>query len=352
MNLTKELNMKNGLRVLSLFVVCVALATGAGFAADVAPTDYKLAAAFKIGGDGGWDYATLHHGLVYVTRVTHTMVIDVATGKVEADIGGQKKSHGVALVPEVRRGFISDGGSGSVLIFDMKTHQTLGSVPAADDADGIIYDRASNRVLVMCGDAHKMVAIAPDVNPNGGQPAATVDLGGSPEFAVADENGKAYVNIADKDEVAVVDTKAMKVVARWPIAPGMKPTGMSMDRATHRLFIGCRNKHLIVMNADDGKIVADLPIGAFVDATAFRDGLAFASCGDGTLTIVREVSPEKFEVAQVLKTELGARTMAVDPTGVMIYLPTADLTFPAGSNPAHPRPVPVPETFRILVVTQ
>src|ERR1700722_5728300 len=352
MNLTRELKMKNGLRVLFLLIVGAALAPGAGFAADVAPPDYKLAAAFKIGGDGGWDYATLHHGLVYVTRVTHTMVIDVSTGKVVADIGGQKKSHGVALVPDVHRGFISDGGSGSVLIFDMKTDAVLGKVPAADDADGIIYDRASNRVLVMCGDAHKLVAIAPDVDPNGGKPAATLDLGGSPEYAVADENGKVYLNIADKDEVAVVDTKAMKVIARWPTAPGMKPTGMSMDRASRRLFIGCRNNKLIVMNADDGKIVADFPIGAFVDATAFRDGLVFASCGDGTLTIVREDSPDKFEVVQVLKTQLGARTMAVDPTGVMIYLPTADLTFPAGSNPAHPRPVPVPETFRILVVTQ
>jgi DNA-binding beta-propeller fold protein YncE len=352
MNPIRELNMKNGLRVLSLFVVCVALATGVGFAADAGTPEYKLAATYKIGGDGGWDYATLHSGELYVTRVTHTMVIEVSTGKVVADISGQKKSHGVALVPEVRRGFISDGGSGSVLIFDMKTHAVLGSVPAADDADGIIYDRASNRVLVMCGDAHKLIAIAPDVDPNGGKPVATIDLGGSPEFAVADENGKVYVNIADKDEVAVVDTKAMKIIARWPTAPGMKPTGMSMDRASRRLFIGCRNSKLIVMNADDGKIVADFPIGAYVDATAFRGGLVFASCGDGTLTIVREDSPDKFEVVQVLKTQLGARTMGVDPTGVMIYLPTADLTFPAGSNPAHPRPKPVPGTFRILVVTQ
>src|ERR1700675_4601891 len=209
MNPIRELNMKNGLRVLSLFVVCVALATGAGFAADAGTPEYKLAATYKIGGDGGWDYATLHSGELYVTRVTHTMVIEVSTGKVVADISGQKKSHGVALVPDVHRGFISDGGSGSVLIFDMKTHAVLGSVAAADDADGIIYDRASNRVLVMCGDAHKLIAIAPDVNPNGGKPAAILDLGGSPEFAVADEQGKVYVNIKDKDEVAVVDTKAM-----------------------------------------------------------------------------------------------------------------------------------------------
>jgi outer membrane protein assembly factor BamB len=204
----------------------------------------------------------------------------------------------------------------------------------------------------MCGDAHELVAFAPDVNPSGGKAAATVDLGGAPEFAVADGKGKMFVNIADKDEVAVVDTRAMKVVARWPTAPGARPTGISMDRTTRRLFIGCRNQKLIVMDADSGKVVADFPIGAFVDATAYRDGLVFASCGDGTLTIIREVSADKFELAQVVKTELGARTMAVASTGAMIYLPTADLKFAPGSTPTHPRPVPVPGTFRILVVTQ
>jgi DNA-binding beta-propeller fold protein YncE len=347
--------MKNHSIWLFGFAILVAAVGASGYssmAAEAGPPAYKLTATYKVGGDGGWDYAMLHRGELYITRVTHTQVIDVSTGNVVADIGGQKRSHGVAIVPDVARGFISDGGSGVVWIFDLKTHAVLGKVAAADDADGIIYDRASNRVLVMCGDAHELVAIAPDVNPNGGKPAATLDLGGSPEFAVSDEAGKVYVNVADKDEVAVVDTKQMKIVARWPIAPGSKPTGMSMDRATRRLFIGCRNKKLIVMNADDGKIVADFPIGAFVDATAFRGGLAFASCGDGTLTVVREVSPDKFELAQVLKTQVGARTMALDPTGELIYLPTSDLTFPAGFNPARPRPVPVPGTFRILVVTQ
>jgi DNA-binding beta-propeller fold protein YncE len=347
-------NMKNGLRLFGLVIMAVALSASGSpaVAAEAGPPAYKLTATYKVGGDGGWDYATLHRGELFVTRVTHTQVIDVSTGNVVADIGGQKRSHGVAIVPDARRGFISDGGSGVVWIFDLKSHAILGKVAAADDADGIIYDRASNRVLVMCGDAHRLVALAPDVNPSGGKADATLDLGGSPEFAVSDEAGKVYVNIADKDEVAVVDTKQMKILARWPIAPGDKPTGMSMDRATRRLFIGCRNKKLIVMNADDGKIVADFPIGAFVDATAFRGGLAFASCGDGTLTVVREVSPDKFELAQVLKTQIGARTMAVDPSGELIYLPTSDLTFPAGSSPEHPRPVPVPGTFRILVATQ
>ncbi|MGA9725296.1 MAG: hypothetical protein WBQ86_22765 [Candidatus Binatus sp.] len=346
--------MKKYLVRVFVFAIAIIGAAGVAVAAEPGPPAYKLTATFNLGGDGGWDYATLAHDghVLYVTRTTHTMAIDVATGRVVADIAGQHRSHGVALVPEAGRGFISDGGSGSVQIFDLKSHATIGIVPAADDADGIIYDRGSNRVLVMCGDAHRMVAFAPDVNPAGGKAAASVDLGGTPEFAVADENGKVFVNIADKDEVAVVDTKAMKVVARWPTGPGNRPTGMSMDRGTHRLFIGCRNKKLVVMNADDGKIVADFPIGAFVDATAFRGGLVFASCGDGTLTIIREVSADKFELAQVAKTELGARTMAVDSSGQMVYLPTADLKFPAGATPAHPRPVPVAGTFRILVVTQ
>jgi hypothetical protein len=344
--------MRKQFRMLVIAIASVVVGTGALLAAEMGPLNYHVAAIFRIGGDGGWDYATLHRGVLFVTRATHTQVIEVSTGKVIADIGGQLRSHGVAIAEDVGRGFISDGKAGAVEIFDLKRHAPLGKVAAADDADGIIYDHGSNRVLVMCGDAHRMVAFAPDVNPDNGRPAATIDLGGSPEFAVADEKGKVYVNIADKDEVAVVDTKAMKVIARWPTGPGSRPTGISMDRASGRLFIGCRNKMLVVMNAEDGKIVASFPIGAFVDATAFRDGLAFASCGDGTLTTIRELSPDKFELGQVVKTELGARTMAVDPTGYLIYLPTADLKFEPGSTQAHPRPVPVPGTFRILVVTQ
>ena len=346
--------MRNHLRLLMLAIALVTVAASEASAAEPEPLAYRVAATFQVGGDGGWDYVTLKADgrVLYVTRTTHTMVLDVASGRLLADIGGQQRAHGVALVPDAGRGFISDGGTGSVLIFDLKTRATLGTVGAAADADGIIYDHASNRVLVMCGDAGQMVAIAPDVDPAHGKPAAIVDLGGKPEFAVADERGKVYVNIVDKDEVAVVDTKTMKVVARWPTAPGMRPTGISMDRKTRRLFIGCRNKKLVVMDADNGRIVADFPIGSFVDATAFRDGLAFASCGDGTLTVIRELSPDKFELGQVLKTQLGARTMAVDQTGVMIYLPTADLKFAPGSSPEHPRPVPVPGTFRILEATQ
>ena len=327
-----------------------------GVARAAAAPRYKLTSTMKLGGEGGWDYLTLDGAgkHLYVTRTTHTMVVDIATGRPVHDIAGQQRSHGVALVPTAGRGFISDGKLGAAIVFDLNSGAVLGKVAAADDADSIIYDPASNRVLVFCGDAHRMVAIAPDVNPSGGAASATVDLPGSPEFAVADGLGKVFVNIADQDEVAVVDTNQMKVIARWPTGPGQRPTGMAMDRASRRLFVGCRNEKLLVMNADDGKIVADFPIGAFVDATAFNDGLVFASCADGTLTIVREVSADKFELAETVKTELGARTMAVDEHSGTVYLPTADLRFPpaAGAGSAHPRPIPVAGTFRILVVTQ
>ena len=324
-------------------------------AAPATDPTYALTRTIKVGGDGGWDYVTLDPAgkTLYVTRTTHTMVLDTATGKVVHDIPGTARAHGVALVPDTGRGFISDGKGASVLVFDLGSGTTLGKVPAAEDADGIIYDPASKKVLVMCGDAHQMIAIAPDVDPKSGAASATIDLGGSPEFAVADGKGRVFVNIEDKDEVAVVDTNTMKVVARWPLGPGKHPTGMSMDPVSHRLFIGCRNGHLIIMNADDGKIVADFPIGQYVDATAFNNGLVFASCGDGTLTVVREVSPDKFELAQTVKTQIGARTMAVDHANGTIYLPTSDLILPpppSAENP-RPRPVPVPGTFRILVVT-
>jgi DNA-binding beta-propeller fold protein YncE len=317
---------------------------------------YKLAASLKVGGEGRWDYVTLDPSgrLLYVTRSTHTMVVDVSTGKPVADIPGMRLAHGVALVPEAGRGFISDGKDGSVIVFDLKTGAVLGKVTAAPDADSIIYDPASRHVLVLCGDAHRMIAIAPDVNPKGGKAAAVVDLGGSPEYAVADGQGKVFVNIADRDEVAVVDTHAMKVIARWPVGSGKRPTGLSMDRATRRLFVGCRNQELVIMDAGNGKVLADFPIGIGVDATAFNNGFVLASCADGTLTFVREVTPQKFQAAQTLRTEPGARTMAVDGRSGTVYLPTSDLTPapPATADNPRPRPMPVAGTFRILVVTR
>jgi DNA-binding beta-propeller fold protein YncE len=344
----------NILRVLSLlslaiFVNSLAHAqSSASMPNDTGP--YHVSQTFHVGGEGAWDYLTVdpEHKLLYVPRSTHTMVLDARTGKTVADIPGQKRNHGVAIVPSAARGFITDGTDASVTVFDLKTYAVLGKVKTDVDSDGVIYDPASGKVLVVCGDAGSLIPISPDLDLSTGRADAAVELGGKPEFLAADGKGKAYINLVDKDQVAVVDTKTMKVVDKWSTAPGGSPVGMSMDLARRRLFIGCRKpQKLVVMDADNGKILADFPIGAGVDATKF-DGDDFASCGDGTLSVVRETAPGKFQIVQTVQTPLGARTMGVDPTTHTLYLPTAEFLPPSAGQT---RPVPKPDTFMIVVVS-
>jgi len=306
---------------------------------------------FHIGGDGGMDYITLdakNHRL-YVPRSTHTMVIDADSGKTLADIPGQKHNHGVALVPEAGRGFITDG-EGSVVIFDLKTNAVLGTLKAHPDADGIIYDKATGLVLVSCGDEGVLVTIKADVDPKTGSIDAPIDLGGKPEFLASDGAGKVYVNLEDKDQIAVVDLKARKVLAHWPTAPGGSPVGLAIDTTKHRLFVGCRKpQKLIVMSTDDGKVLADLPIGAGVDATKFDGGQAFASCRDGKLNVAGE-SAGKFEIVQTVTTPVGAKTMDVDPETHKVYLPTFE--FEEQKPGATGRPAAKPGSFMIVVVAR
>jgi len=307
---------------------------------------------FHIGGEGGMDYITVDaqsHRL-YVPRSTHTMVIDSTSGKVIGDIPGQKIAHGVAIVPEAGRGFISDGGGdGAVVIFDLKTNAILGTIAAQPDADGIIFDPASGRVLVVSGDKGVLMTLKPDIDPKNGKIDAPIDLGGEPEFLASDGAGKVYVNLMNKNEVAVVDIKGRKVIARWPVAPGGAPVGMSIDTKNRRLFIGCRKpQKLIVMSTDNGKVIVDMPIGANVDATIIDGGQAFASCGDGTLTVAGETSPGKIVAVQTVKTRPGARTMGVDPTTHLIYLPTAELEAAKPGARASTKP----GTFMIVVVAR
>jgi hypothetical protein len=316
----------------------------------VAQAGWAVEKVFHIGGDGGWDYITMdakNHRL-YVPRGTHTMVVDAESGKTVADIPGQKHNHGVALVPDRGRGFISDG-SGAIVIFDLKTNGVLGTIAAQPDADGIIFDEASGLVLVVSGDNGVLMSLSPDVDPNTGTIDPPIDLGGKPEFLVSDGAGKVYVNLVDKNEVAVVDIKARKVVAHWPVAPGGAPVGMSIDTKRRRLFVGCRNpQKLIVMNADDGKVLADLPIGAGVDATRFDGIHAFASCRDGKLEVVGESAADKFEILQTVMTPVGSRTMDLDPGTHRAYLPTAEFEEPKPR--ATGRPTTKPGTFMIVVV--
>lgn len=318
----------------------------------LAGTDWQVVKTLPIGGQGSWDYLTVDPAThrLFVPRSTHTMVIDAESGKTLGDIPGQKIAHGVAIVPEANRGFISDGGGdGAIVIFDLKTYATLGKITAQPDADGIIYDPAIGRVLVVSGDKGVLMSFKPDIDPTNGRIDTPIDLGGAPEFLAADGKGKIYINLEDKNEVAVVDFRAGKVIARWPVAPGGAPVGMSMDTKTRRLFIGCRKpQKLIVMSADDGKVLADLPIGAGVDATKFDRGQAFASCRDGSLAVAGETSPGKFEIVQTVKTPQGARTMGLDPTNHRIYLPTAEFEDPKPG--ATGRPSVKPGTFMIVVV--
>jgi DNA-binding beta-propeller fold protein YncE len=318
----------------------------------LAQAKWDVTKTVHIGGEGAWDYLTVDsqtHKL-FVTRSTHTMAIDAASGKVLGDIPGQKRSHGTAIVAALCRGFITDGGGdGAILIFDLKTYSVLGKLATMPDSDGIIYDEGQKLVLAVSGDGNKLMTFKPDIDPVNGKIDPPIELGGAPEFLAADGAGKVFINLEDKDVVAVVDLKTRKVMARWPVAPGGHPVGLALDKKNHLLFIGCRNpQKLIVMSTEDGKVVADLPIGAGVDAVKTDGDRVFASCGDGTL-IVMSRKYGKFEVEQVVKTPLGARTMGVDHSTHMLYLPTAEMQPPA---PGQRRPTPKPDTFMIVEVGQ
>lgn len=311
---------------------------------------WRVTQTFHPGGEGGWDYVTVdgpNHRL-FVTRATHTQVIDTHTGKLLADIVGQIRSHGVALVPRVNRGFITDGGgSGAILVFDLKTYQELGRIPAMPDADGIIYDPGTDLVLAVSGDGNSLMSFHPNIDPRNGK-VTTIALGGAPEYLAADGSGKAYINLEDKDLVAVVDLHAGKVLGRWPVAPGAHPVGMAIDPSAHRLFIGCRKpQKMVVMNTQTGKVEAALPIGMGNDAAGFDHGHAFASCGDGTLTVIGKKNGV-FQIEQKVKTANGARTMGLNRSTQQIFLPTAEML---PSAPGH-RAQPKPGTFEILVVSR
>src|ERR1043166_1422601 len=242
---------------------------------SLASDPYELGQSLHVGGSGRWDYITVDPDakLIYVPRTTHTMVLNEETGKLIADITGQKSNPRVALAGG--RGFISDGRDGSVVVFDAKTNEVLGKIKADQDADAIFYDPGSNKVLVGCGDAGVLIPISPDVDPKSGKADAPIKLGGKPESFAMDGKGKAFVALEDKDHIAVVDTKSGKLITKWPTKPGGAPVGVAIDREHGRIFVGCRKpQKLIVMSTEDGKVLADLPIGAGCDSVRFDNGFA------------------------------------------------------------------------------
>jgi YVTN family beta-propeller protein len=335
------------LRLRSLVLSLLLVLAGATFAAS----RYHLIKKIPLGGEGGWDYLTFDpgSGRLYIARATHVIVLDTASGKVAGDIPDTAGVHGIAPVPEFGRGFTSNGRAGTVTIFDLKTLAVIGHAKTGENPDAIVYDPASKRVFAMNGRSGDATAI----DAGTGKVAGTVPLGGKPEFAVADGRGRIYVNIEDKSEMVALDSQKLAVVARWPLAPCEEPTGLALDPEHRRLFVGCSNKLMAVVDADGGKVITTLPIGSGVDATAFDPGLryAYASNGEGTLTVVHEDEPDKFTVVENVTTQRGARTMALDPSTHQVYLVTADLAPTPPSAPGQPRkrPAIVPDTFVVLV---
>jgi hypothetical protein len=327
----------------------ISLLLVAGLSPAAAQTGWKVLNTFHIGGEGGWDYVTVDEPThrLFLTRTTHTIIIDDQTGKQLGDIPGQKHAHGLAIVPELGRGFITDGDEAAeIVVFDLKSYAVLGKIPAIPGLDGIIYDAKQRVVIAVSGDENAVLTFSPDIDPMHGKIDPPIKLGGAPEYLATDGRGKLYVNLADKDVVAVVDLKTRKVASRWPVAPGGHPVAMDLDIANHRLLVGCRNpQKLVVMNANTGAVEASLPIGANVDAVLFFEGQAFASARDGKFTIAGNKNGA-WIVEQTVKTPEGARTMGVDEGTHRIYLPTAELQ--PGSNAI--KPIPIPGTFVIVEI--
>jgi DNA-binding beta-propeller fold protein YncE len=323
--------------------------TASAYAAD---SGYHIIKKLKLGGEGGWDYLTVDGAArrLYISRSSHVMVIDLDTDKVVGDIPNTPGVHGIAVAPELNRGFTSNGKADASTIFDLKTLKVLGEVKTGGNPDAIIYDPASKKVFTFNGRT-KDTTVFDAVS---GKVVRTIPLGGKPEFAATDMKGHVYVNIEATNEVVEIDSFKILELRRFSLKPCEEPTGMGLDADHHRVFSGCHNKTMTILDTMTGKVIAAVPIGANVDGNGFDagTGLAFSSNGDGTLTIIREASPGKFEVVETVTTQLGSRTMAIDPKTHNIYLPAAQFTQPqktalAGSKK---RPMMVKDAFEVLVV--
>jgi DNA-binding beta-propeller fold protein YncE len=342
--------MKNTLRRAGFLAITTAtLLTAPAYGSE---KSYHLLKEIPVGGDGGWDYLTVDPDgqRLYVSHATKVVVIDLDKDQVAGEIADTPGIHGVAIAHDLGKGFSSNGRENKSSIVDLKTLKTLSKVETGENPDGMLYEPGQQEVYMFNGRGKSATVI----DAISGKVVATIPLGGKPEFAAADPKaGRVYNNLEDKSQVVAIDTKEHKVVNTWPIAPGEEASGMALDLAHHRLFLGCGNKLMVMMDSANGKVVASVPIGDRVDANAFDPGtgLAFASCGDGTVTIAHEDSPDKLTVVQTLKTERGARTMALDPKTHKIYLASAKYEpmpeQPAGG--ARQRPKMIAGSFKVLV---
>jgi len=321
-------------------------------AAPALAQSYHVARTYTLGGDGGWDYLALDtagHRL-FVARQDRVMVVNPETGALLGEIPGLNRAHGVAFDYAAGHGFATSGADSTVTMFDLRTLAVLTRTVAAIDDDGVLFDPATGHIFTMNGDAGSATAIDGVT----GQRLGSVDLGGKPEFGVSAGDGMLYVNLEDKSEVAEVDARAMRVTRHWSIRPCESPSGLAIDREHHLLFSGCRSGVMGVSDARDGKLVTTVPIGRGVDACRWDAAtrLAFASNGDGTITVIHEDSPTSFRVVSSAATRQGARTMELDEATHRLYTVTADFGPAPAPTPERPRPRPpvLPGTFALLVL--
>ena len=328
------------------------LALGTCAHADDGP--YKVTQRLPLPGDGGWDYPSVDPSthLLYLSRADHVAVVDTASGKLVADIADTPGVHGIALAPELNRGYISCGKADVVKVFDLKTRAVLATVATGAGPDAILYEPATQRVFAFNGHGHSATVIDAKTN----AVVATIPLGGKPEFARADDSGQVFVNIEDTAELAVLDAKTATLKSRWPLPHCEEPSGLALDASHRRSFSTCGNQVLAVTDVDSGKPVASVPIGKGVDGAEFDPATrnVYSANGEGTLTVVHEQAPDSYQVLQTLNTQRGARTIALDGASHRLYLPTAEFgpTPPPSADQPHPRPPVLSGTFVVLVVAK
>src|SRR5258707_913078 len=292
------------------------------------PVAYHVTRTYALGGDGGWDYIVPEPAQhrVFIGRTNRVMVVDTTDGKLIGEVTGINGAHGTAIAESSGHGFATSGNDQSVVMFDTKTFKELARIPAAEDADAIIYDPVSNRVFTFNGDAHSSTVI----DPAAGKRMTTIDLGGKPEYGATAGDGMVYANLTDISEVVEIDAKAATVSRRWSTAPCKQPVSMAIDTAHHRLFSGCRSGLLAVSDYQSGKIITTLPIGMGVDGAGYdpATGDVFASNADGSLTVIHQDTPDKYRAVESVTTPTGARNMDLDPTTHRIYMAAADFAAP------------------------
>jgi DNA-binding beta-propeller fold protein YncE len=336
-----------------LWVLSVALLPASVRAQQVPAIHYHMVREIALPGDGGWDYLAYDPGThhLFVSHATEVNVVDPGSGAVVGGIPDIPGVHGIAFAPELGRGFISDGRDSTVTIFDLHSLAVLRRVTVTGrNPDAILYEPVTHRVFTFNGRSANVTGL----DARTGAVLGTIALGGKPEFAVADGHGGIFVNIEDKSEVVFFDARTLVERARWNLPGCEEPSGLAFDAGHERLFSVCGNGVMVILDAASGQRVASVPIGDGVDAARFdaATALAFASNGDGTLTVIREVTPDSFRVAETVPTQRGARTMELDPVTHHVFLSVASFA-PASadsSTAARPRRSMVPGSFRVLVL--